>query len=240
MEEVEDFGDDEVGEVVDGLRDEVEPGVARCDDGAGEGGGAHVLDVDEGEWGFAVRDDEGSALLEGDHGGAGEEVGARAGGDGGEGGGGAGEDDHPVVDEGARGDDGADVLVGVADEARVVLVGVGGVGEVGEEGAEAEVGDVHFVGEESAAVVGDDEVDGAARGEEEVEESDGVGCARSAGDPEDDDFARIVGEVGGRGCSACGEGHGGWSAFGCSEAGDDRGDRVGVRDWDWVGVRVNG
>ena len=145
MEEVEDLGDDEVGEVVDGLWDEVEPGVARGDDGAGEGGGAHVFDVDEGEGGFSVGDDEGSSFFEGDHGGACEEVGAGAGGDGGEGGGGAGEDDHAVVDEGARGDDGADVFVGVSDESGVVLVGVWGVGEVWEEGLEVEVGDVHFV-----------------------------------------------------------------------------------------------
>lgn len=208
MEEVEDLGDDEVGEVVDGLGDEVEPGVGGGDDRAGEGGGAHVLDVDEGEGGFSVGDDEGSSFFEGDLGGAGEEVGARAGGDGCEGVGGAGEDDHAVVDEGSGGDDGADVFVGVTDDARVVLVGVFGGGEAREEGGEVEVGDVHFVGEESAAEVGDDEVDGVAAGEEEVEESDGVGGAGGAGDGEDDDFARIVGEVGWwRGLSG-GEGHG--------------------------------
>lgn len=56
------------------------------------------------------------------------------------------------MEEGSRGDGGADIFVGVHDELGVVEVGVLVFGEVGCEGLEVELGDVHFVCEEAFAV----------------------------------------------------------------------------------------
>lgn len=71
------------------------------------------------------------------------------------------------------------------DELGVVEVGVLIAGEVGGEGLEVELGDIHFVGEEAFAVVGDDEVDFVSFGEELVEEAGGVDGSGGAGDGED-------------------------------------------------------
>jgi len=70
-----------------------------------------------------------------------------------------------------------------------VLIVLIKAGEVWAEGFEGDAGDVEFVGEESFAVVGDDEVDGGAEGEELVEEADGVDGTGGACDSYDEGFA---------------------------------------------------
>ena len=74
LQQIEGLADGEVDEFVDGGGEEVESGVGGGDDGAGEGEGAHVFDVDEVEGGLAVADDEGVALFERHGGGAAQEV----------------------------------------------------------------------------------------------------------------------------------------------------------------------
>jgi len=62
VEGVEDAGDDEVDDVVEGLGHEVPAGVGGADDGAGVVAAEHVVDVNAVEGGFAVGDDEGGAV----------------------------------------------------------------------------------------------------------------------------------------------------------------------------------
>ena len=57
--------------------------------------------------------------------------------------------------------------------------------EVGAEGLEGDGGDVHFVGEEALAIVGNDEVDFVSFDEELFEKSGRVNGSGSAGDSED-------------------------------------------------------
>jgi hypothetical protein len=61
----------------------------------------------------------------------------------------------------------------------------GGGGEVGAEVGELDVGDALFIKEETASVIGDDEVDLVSEGEEHVEKAEGIGGAGGAGDPDD-------------------------------------------------------
>lgn len=192
-QQVQHLAHDKVDEIVDGLRQEVEAGIGRAEGGAGEGEGFHIAEVDEVERHLAVADDEGAAFLEGDGRGAGEEVVAAAGGDLAQRGAGAREDDHAVVEETARGDDGADVLVGVDDELAFAAGDVFGLGERGSQLGEGEILDVGFVEKEAAAVVGDDEVDLVPVVQEEVEEAEGVAGAGGARDAEDEGLGRRSG-----------------------------------------------
>jgi len=57
-------------DVVQGLWVVVEGGDYGEDGGSGFGGGGHVADVDEAEWGLADAEDQGAALFEADVGGA--------------------------------------------------------------------------------------------------------------------------------------------------------------------------
>ena len=73
-EQVEGFSDDEIDEIIDRFGFEIEPGVGWRDNPAGEGDGAHILDVDEVERGLAVAQDQASAFFKCDRGGPGEQV----------------------------------------------------------------------------------------------------------------------------------------------------------------------
>src|ERR1700733_6420230 len=84
LKQIQHLPHNEIHQVIHLLRLEIEPRIRRTNDRAGEGEVLVVDDVDVVEGGFAVAEDEGAALLEGDHGGAGEEVGAAGGGDGAE------------------------------------------------------------------------------------------------------------------------------------------------------------
>lgn len=79
----------------------------------------------------------------------------------------------------------------------MLAVGIGC--QMGAEGIEGDRGEVEFVFEQAFAEVGDDEVGFVPIDEELVEQADGVGCARGAGDADDEAFARWAGRIGRRG-----------------------------------------
>ena len=135
----------------------VEGGDGGEDGGAGVGGKLHVAEVDAVEGCFADAEDEAAVFFEADIGGALDEIGGEAVGDGGEGAHGAGKDDHGVGGVAAAGDVGADVGFGV-----VLEFGAGGAEEFfGEVVAAAEV---KFFGEDAEGVFGGDEVYFVRRG----------------------------------------------------------------------------
>ena len=94
----------------------VEGGGGWRDDRAGERRPAHVLEVNERVGRFAEREDERSALLQADVGGALEEIAGNAVGDRAERSGAARNDGHPRDRIGPGRDRGADVLVRVEDD----------------------------------------------------------------------------------------------------------------------------
>src|SRR5439155_24246410 len=64
VELVEDAGDDEIDEVLDGFDAVIPAGAGGKDDCARFGGAAHVVEVDEREGSFAGDEDQFAALLE--------------------------------------------------------------------------------------------------------------------------------------------------------------------------------
>src|SRR5688572_15547844 len=110
-QKIEQFARDEIDEIGDGGGVEVETGIGRGEDGAGLGEELVVVQIDGREGHFAVADEELAALLEGDGGGAGNQVAAEAMSDFCKRVAGAGDDDHAVVKERAAGELGADVVV---------------------------------------------------------------------------------------------------------------------------------
>ena len=176
-----------------GLRLVVEGGDDGEDGGAGVGGELHVAEVDAVERGLADAEDERAVFLEADVGGALDEVGGEAVGDGGERAHGAGQDDHAVGGVAAAGDVGADVGFGVLLD----LVGGGAEEFFGEVVAAAEL---QLFGEDAEGVLGGDEVDvcDASVGDEGAEHLGGVDGAAGAGYGEGD-VVRGVGSVDGTG-----------------------------------------
>ncbi len=74
MEEIEGFAYDEVDDLINRCWSEIEPGVRGADDPAREGDRAHVLDIDQVERRFTMRNDEFSSFFERDRSCAGEQV----------------------------------------------------------------------------------------------------------------------------------------------------------------------
>ena len=112
----EDSVDEVAGHVFGGLGVVVEGGDDGEDGGAGVGGELHVAEMDAVEGGLADTEQEGAVFFEADVGGALDEIGGEAVGDGGEGAHGAGQDDHRVGGVAAAGDVGSDVCFGVGLE----------------------------------------------------------------------------------------------------------------------------
>lgn len=73
------------------------------------------------------------------------------------------------------------------------------VGQVGAEGIEGDRREVEFVFEQALAEIGDNKVGFMPIDEELVEQADGVGGARGAGDADDEAFVRWAGRIGRRG-----------------------------------------
>lgn len=114
----EDAVDVVAGHLGDALRVVVERGDDGEDGCASVGGELHIAQVDAVEGGLADAEDERATLFERDIGGAVNEIGCEAVGDGGEGSHGTGKDDHSGGGVAAAGDVGPDIGV-------VVLVDFG-------------------------------------------------------------------------------------------------------------------
>ncbi len=149
----------------------------REDDRTGFGGQRHVAQMNAVERGFAHAEDEGTALFEGDVGGAGDERIGKAVGDGGECAHGARQDDHAAGGMAAAGDGGADVEVGVQNG----LYGRGAEELFEQVGA---AGEAEFFGEDAERVLRGYEVDAsdAGVGFEGAEEFAAEDCSGCAGD----------------------------------------------------------
>ncbi len=183
---LEDAGHVIGGDVVDGLRVVVEGGDDGEDGGAGFGGRGHVANVDEIERRFADAEEERTAFLEADGGGALDEVLREAVGDAAERSHGAGQDDHAVGGVGAAGDAGAYVLMGelrdlggacaeelLNEAVRAVQAGLFGEHTQGA-GADDEV-DVGYAGigfERQEHVAGEERATGSSDGKGEIFSTD--------------------------------------------------------------------
>jgi len=108
---LQDAVDEVAGDVVDGEWLIVEGGDDGEDRGAGFSDRGHVANVNEVEGSFADAEDEWTALLERDVGGALDEVGGEAMGDAGERAHGAGKNNHREDRAGAAGDGCADIFM---------------------------------------------------------------------------------------------------------------------------------
>ena len=173
----EDAVDEVAGHIFCGLRVIVKSGDCGEDGGAGVGGELHVAKMDAVEGGFANAEEQGAIFFEADIGGALDQVGSEAVGDGGEGAHGAGKDDHRVGGVAAAGDVGAYVGFSVLFD----LWGWSAEKFFYEVVAAAEM---ELFGEDAEGVFADDEIDfgDAIILHGDAEELGGIYAAAGSGD----------------------------------------------------------
>jgi hypothetical protein len=168
----------------------IERGDEREDGGAGIGGPIHVADVDLVERGFAHAQHQRALLLEGDVGGALDEMGSCAIGDPGQGAHAARDHDHGVGGIRAAGHVGADIGVGL-----LVNLVRGLPQHLRDQVAAAF--ELKFLGEDTQGAVGSDEVDRlhalvALDGQQKLPQEDGTA---GAGSSDGQILRRKVGQV---------------------------------------------